>query len=240
MKVIVCKDYEDMSKQAADFIASKLNDVNVLGLATGSTPLGLYKELIKKYENGDISFKDIKTVNLDEYIGLPKGHKETYREYMNYKFFDYIDIQKENTHVPYAKDDSDVEACREYDELINSMGGIDIQILGVGENGHIAFNEPDEELNYGTSIVKLTESTINANSRFFDNIDDVPKSAISMGVGKILEAETIILLANGAKKADAIRELLKKDKITTNCPVTLLKLHKDVNVFIDEELNNLL
>lgn len=240
MKVYVGKDYEQMSKMAADFIAERIANVKVLGLATGSTPVGMYKELIEKNKKNEISFKNIKTVNLDEYIGLPVGHKESYREFMNENLFDHIDINKNDTHVPFAKNNDDHEACKSYDELIDSLGGVDIQVLGVGENGHIAFNEPSRCLSYNTNIITLTESTIKANSRFFDDIKDVPTSAISMGVGKIMEAKTIILLANGPKKADAIRELLKGNDITTDCPVTLLKLHKDVYIFIDEQLNELL
>ncbi len=240
MKVIISKDYDELSQKAADFFEERFDKIKVLGLATGSTPIGLYKQLIKRVEDGKISFKDKYSVNLDEYIGLPIGHKESYREFMNDNLFNHVDIDIKNTNVPFAKDVDDISACEKYDSIIDGLGGVDVQVLGVGENGHIAFNEPDSELNYNTSIIKLTDSTINANSRFFDSYDDVPKYAISMGVGKIMEAKEIILLANGKKKADAIRSLLEGDKITCNSPVTLLKLHPNVTVFIDEELNNAL
>ena len=236
MKVIVCKDYDEMSKKAAEFYASRIKDVKVLGLATGSTPLGLYKELAEKNKKGEISFKDITTVNLDEYIGLPEGHEQSYKQFMKDNFFDHIDIDINRTHIPSAKDQNDIEACKEYDELIESVGGIDIQLLGVGENGHIAFNEPDKSLPFGTNIVRLTDSTIEVNSRFFNSVDEVPRYAIGMGVGKIMGAKTIVMMANGKRKADAIRALIKSDQITTMCPITLLKLHHDVHIFIDQEL----
>ncbi|MDO5716898.1 MAG: glucosamine-6-phosphate deaminase [Tissierellia bacterium] len=240
MRVIVGKDYDEMSKKAAEVFAKAMKSAKVLGLATGGTPEGMYKELAAMNQKGEISFQEMKSVNLDEYIGLPEGHKESYRYFMNDKLFDHVDIDKEKTHVPHAKDKNDDAACVEYDQLIDSLGGVDLQVLGVGVNGHIAFNEPDNELNYNTSIIKLTDSTIDANARFFDKREDVPTYAISMGVGKIMEAKEILLLANGKKKAEAIRQLLKGDKITTACPVTLLKLHPNVTVVIDEELEGAL
>lgn len=236
MKLVVGKNYDDMSKLAAEQMIENWNEIKVLGLATGSTPLGLYNELIKANEEGRISFKDKISVNLDEYIGLPDGHKESYRTFMNDNLFDKVDIDKSNTYVPKAKDEHDTNAGEEYEKLVEKLGGQDVQILGIGENGHIAFNEPAPELNGKTGIVKLTQSTIHANSRFFNNEDEVPKYAISMGMGTILQAEEIILLASGKKKADAIKKLLNDDKITTDCPVTFLKLHKNVTVYIDEDI----
>lgn len=240
IKVVVGKNYEDMCEKVAKFYKENWNNIHVLGLATGSTPVGLYKNLIKMNENGEISFKDIKTVNLDEYIGLPDGHKESYRQFMNDNLFDHVDIDKNKTNVPHAKDEKDIEACEKYDAIIDKMGGIDIQLLGVGENGHIGFNEPSSELHGDTNIVKLTDSTINANKRFFNSIDEVPKYSITMGMGKIMSAKKIVLMANGEKKVDAMRKLLMDDIITTMCPCTLLKLHNDVTVFIDEEINKAL
>ena len=235
MKIIIANNYEEMSKKAAEEFKNKLDDIKVMGLATGSTPVGMYKELVKLYENGKISFKDKISVNLDEYIGLPTGHKESYREFMNDNFFNHIDIDKNNTYVPFAKSENDKEACDKYDEILKN-NPVDLQILGIGENGHIAFNEPDENLKYSTNIVKLTDSTIEANARFFNSKDEVPTHAISMGVGKIMEAKEIFVLANGKKKADAVKRLLFSDDITCSCPVTLLKLHSNVTLFIDGEI----
>lgn len=236
MKLVVGKNYDDMSKLAAEQMIENWNEIKVLGLATGSTPLGLYNELIKANEEGRISFKDKISVNLDEYIGLPDGHKESYRTFMNDNLFDKVDIDKSNTYVPKAKDEHDTNAGEEYEKLVEKLGGQDVQILGIGENGHIAFNEPAPELNGKTGIVKLTQSTIHANSRFFNNEDEVPNYSISMGMGTILQAKEIILLASGKKKADAIKKLLNDDKISTDCPVTFLKLHKNVTVYIDEDI----
>lgn len=236
MKLIVGKNYDDMSKLAAEQMIENWNEIKVLGLATGSTPLGLYNELIKANKEGRISFKDKTSVNLDEYIGLPEGHKESYRRFMDDNLFDKVDIDKSKTFVPKAKDEHDQNAGEEYEKLVQKLGCQDIQVLGIGENGHIAFNEPAPELNGKTGIVKLTQSTIHANARFFNNEEEVPKYAISMGMGTILQAKEIILLASGKKKADAIKKLFSDDKVTTDCPVTFLKLHKNVTVYIDEDI----
>lgn len=236
MKLVVGKNYDDMSKLAAEQMIENWNEIKVLGLATGSTPLGLYNELIKANKEGRISFKDKTSVNLDEYIGLPEGHKESYRRFMDDNLFDKVDIDKSKTFVPKAKDEHDLNAGEEYEKLVQKLGCQDIQVLGIGENGHIAFNEPAPELNGKTGIVKLTQSTIHANARFFNNEEEVPKYAISMGMGTILQAKEIILLASGKKKADAIKKLFSDDKVTTDCPVTFLKLHKNVTVYIDEDI----
>lgn len=236
MKVIVGKDYAEISKLAAEKMISEWDRYNILGFATGSTPEGLYQELIQANKEGKISFKDKTTVNLDEYIGLPENHKESYRFFMNTKLFDHVDVDKKNTNVPHAKDEFDVAACKNYDELVNKLGGADIQILGIGENGHIAFNEPNEELSANTNIVKLTNSTIKANSRFFNNEDEVPRYSITMGMGTILKAKEIILLASGVKKTNAIKKLVEDDKVTTQNPSTFLKLHPNVTVYITQDI----
>lgn len=184
----------------------------VLGLATGSTPEGMYRELIRLHKEEGLDFSNITTLNLDEYVGIEEEHPNSYHYFMRDTFFNHININLDNTFIPNGKTENPEEYCKEYDKLIEEKGGIDLQILGIGENGHIAFNEPDEELNIGTSIVKLTESTIEANARFFDNIEDVPKTAISMGIGSIMKAKKIILLANGKKKANVIKELLNAEK----------------------------
>lgn len=237
MKVIVKKDYESMSKEAANIIKDEMvkNPNIVLGLATGSTPVGMYNELIRLHKEEGLDFSNVTTFNLDEYVGIDEEHPNSYHYFMKDVLFNHININMENTFVPDGKADDPESYCKEYDRLIEEKGGIDIQILGIGENGHIAFNEPDEKLNVGTSIVDLTQSTIKANSRFFDSIDEVPKTAITMGIGSIMKAKKIILLANGKKKAKVIKELLKGDKITTDLPASMLLLHPNVTVIVDEE-----
>ncbi len=241
MKILVKENYDELSLEAANIVADviKNNPKAVLGLATGSSPIGLYKELIKKYEASEISFKDVKTINLDEYIGLSGDHDQSYRYFMNTNLFDHIDIDKDNTYIPNGvAEDLELES-RNYDEIVESLGGQDIQILGVGENGHIGFNEPDSKLLTPTHVADLLESTIVANSRFFDSTDDVPKQAISMGLGSIFKSKKIILVASGQNKANAIKSL-QNDYITPQIPVTLLKLHPDVTVVVDKEAASLL
>lgn len=240
MRVIVKKDYESISKEAANIIKDEMvkNPNIVLGLATGSTPVGMYQELIRFHKEEGLDFSNVTTFNLDEYVGIDDDHPNSYHYFMKDVLFDHININMENTFVPDGKAEDPESYCREYDRLIEEKGGIDIQILGIGENGHIAFNEPDKKLNVGTSIVDLTQSTIEANSRFFDSIDEVPKTAITMGIGSIMKAKKIILLANGKKKAKVIKELLKGEKITTDLPASMLLLHPDVTVIVDEEVYN--
>ena len=237
MKIIVEKNYEDLSKAAANLIKEEMerNPKLVLGLATGSTPEGMYRELIRLHKEEGLDFSNITTLNLDEYVGIEEEHPNSYHYFMRDTFFNHININLDNTFIPNGKTENPEEYCKEYDKLIEEKGGIDLQILGIGENGHIAFNEPDEELNIGTSIVKLTESTIEANARFFDNIEDVPKTAISMGIGSIMKAKKIILLANGKKKANVIKELLNAEKISTKLPASILLLHPDITIILDEE-----
>ncbi|NLV76198.1 MAG: glucosamine-6-phosphate deaminase [Tissierellia bacterium] len=240
MKVIVKKDYENMSKEAANIIKKEIEkkpDI-VLGLATGSTPIGMYEELIRLHKEEGLDFSKVTTFNLDEYVGIDKDHPNSYHYFMKDVFFDHINIDMDNTFIPDGKAEDPESYCKEYDKLIDEKGGVDVQILGIGENGHIAFNEPAEKLNVGTSIVKLTQSTIEANSRFFDSMDEVPKTAITMGIGSIMKAKKIILLANGKKKAKAIKELIKGDKITTYLPASMLLLHSDVTIIVDEEAYN--
>ncbi|NLW23326.1 MAG: glucosamine-6-phosphate deaminase [Tissierellia bacterium] len=240
MKLIVEKDYQGLSKRAADIIREEMNrkpDL-VLGLATGSTPVGMYKELIRFHKEEGLDFSKVTTFNLDEYVGIDKGNPNSYHYYMKDVFFDHINIKPENTYIPDGNAPDLEKHCKEYDRLIEEKGGIDVQVLGIGENGHIAFNEPDDELNVGTSIVKLTQSTIEVNSRFFDSIEDVPKFAITMGIGSIMKARKILLLANGIRKSNVIKELLKGDKISTRLPASILLLHPDLTVIVDEEAYN--
>ncbi|QQY78882.1 glucosamine-6-phosphate deaminase [Keratinibaculum paraultunense] len=240
MKVIVKDDYEKMSKEAANMIKEEINKKPniVLGLATGSTPVGMYKELIRMHKEEGLDFSKVTTFNLDEYVGLDENHPNSYHYFMKDIFFNHVNINMDNTFIPNGKAEDLERHCKEYDKLIEKKGGIDVQILGIGENGHIAFNEPDKELNVGTSVVNLTQSTIEANSRFFDSIDEVPTKAISMGIGTIMKAKKIILLANGKRKSEVIKKLLKGDKITTYLPASMLLLHSDVTVIVDKEAYN--
>ena len=235
MKLIVVNNYEELSKVAAKEFSKVIKEKEnaVLGLATGGSPVGMYKELIKMYEQKELNFSKITTVNLDEYIGLNPEHNQSYRYFMNNNLFNHINIDKSNTFVPNGLAE-DLEAqCKEYDQKIVELGGIDIQLLGVGNNGHIAFNEPNSELSSGTHIISLTDNTIEANARFFDNIDDVPRKAITMGVGGIMKAKKIILIASGESKAEAIKGIFS-GKITTANPATMLQMHRDVTVIVDE------
>lgn len=236
MKIIVEKDYDSMSKRAAEIMVEEIkNNPNiVLGLATGSTPVGMYKEIIENYKAGEIDFSNIKSFNLDEYVGLDENHPSSYNYFMKENLFKHINIDKKNTYVPDGTV-KDLDAyCKEYDQLIKEMGGIDIQILGIGTNGHIAFNEPAKELSVGTSVLKLTENTISDNSRFFETLEEVPKTAISMGMGSILKTKKIILLASGENKRPIIKKLLEEKTITTDLPVSFLALHPDVTIIVDE------
>lgn len=236
MKLIKAKDYEDMSRKAASIFFSQitLKPDSVLGLATGSTPVGTYKQLIEWCKAGDLSFKDVKTVNLDEYIGLSGDSDQSYRYFMNENLFNHVDIDKSNTNVPNGKaTDMDAE-CVRYEALIRSLGGIDVQLLGIGNNGHIGFNEPNEYFDKFTHVVNLTESTIQANTRFFEKKEDVPRTAVSMGIKTIMEAKKIVLVANGKAKADIIYETCF-GPITPNVPASALQLHPDVTIIVDEE-----
>ncbi|SHJ51165.1 glucosamine-6-phosphate deaminase [Clostridium amylolyticum] len=235
MKIIIVKDYDEMSKVGADLIAEVINKKPeaILGLATGSSPEGLYSELIKKNKNNEIDFSNITTVNLDEYVGLSGEHPQSYRCFMNDKLFNHINIDKERTFVPNGLAKDIEEECNNYDKKIEELGGIDIQLLGIGNNGHIAFNEPAKELSYGTHLTGLTESTIKANSRFFASMDEVPKTALTMGIGSIMRAKKIVLIASGESKGEAIAQLVS-GKITTEVPATMLQVHPDVTLVVDE------
>ena len=234
MKVVVCDTHEELARLGADEIAKvmKGNSRAVLGLATGSTPVDMYKELIRRYEAGELDFSEIKTVNLDEYYPLAPDNDQSYRYFMNHQLFNHINIKPENTNVPDGLAKDPEASCMAYEELIRSLGGIDIQVLGIGGNGHIAFNEPAEMLEPLTHLTDLTPETIKANARFFESEADVPRRAMTMGMGTILKARKIILLATGEAKADAIATVLS-GKLTTSCPASLLNLHDDVIVLCD-------
>ena len=234
MKLLIEESYEDMSRRAADVIAEVVVEKPncVLGLATGSTPIGLYADLVSDCKEGKISFKDVSTYNLDEYRGLAGDHDQSYRYFMNVNLFDHVDIDKAATHVPDgACEDADA-ACAAYEEAIEAAGGVDIQLLGLGHNGHIGFNEPCDEFPKATHCVTLTESTIQANSRLFDSIDEVPREAYTMGIGTIMKAKNILVVANGEGKADIVRRAFF-GPVTPEVPASILQFHPDVTVIVD-------
>ena len=236
MKILKFANYEEMSAAAADVIAKQISikKDTVLGLATGSTPVGMYKKLAEMNNAGIIDFSQVKTVNLDEYYPISPENKQSYRYFMNENLFNHINIDKNNTYVPDGSAENPDEACENHEKVIKALGGIDIQVLGIGHNGHIGFNEPEEKLSFYTHKTELTESTKIANSRFFSEDEIMPTSALTMGMGTIFSAKKIILIISGKDKNSAFRQLLD-DKITTSCPATLLKLHPNVTVFCDND-----
>ena len=228
-------DYAAMSRRAAHIIAAEVhkNPACVLGLATGSTPIGTYENLVAWNKSGNLSFKEVKTVNLDEYKGLSGDHDQSYRYFMNTNLFDHIDIDKANTSVPNGLAEDAAAECAAYDALVESLGYADLQLLGLGHNGHIGFNEPDSCYTKETHVVDLTQSTIDANARFFASADDVPRQALTMGMGCIMAARRVLLIASGEGKADAICNAFC-GPITPECPASILQLHNDVVVVGDE------
>jgi glucosamine-6-phosphate deaminase len=237
MKVIITPNYDESCAVAADLFRDLIQNKPdaKLGLATGGTPVPIYRNLIRMYREGELDFSQVRTVNLDEYCGLPGTHPQSYRYFMDSNLFDHINIDKTNTYVAKGEGDPEVNACA-LEEKVHEGGAVDLQLLGIGNNGHIAFNEAAESLHAKAHVEVLTKSTIQANARFFDSIDEVPTKAITMGMGDILSAKKIVLVATGPAKAEAIRGLLTNDVITTQNPSTLLKLHSDVVVIIDEAL----
>ena len=234
MQVIKVKNYEELSKVAADIIADliKAKPDCTLGLATGSSPIGLYQNLIKMYEKGEISFKDVKTYNLDEYCQLPKSHPESYYSFMHRNLFYHVDIKEENVHIPNSEGNDLNKLCNDYNELLHKAS-IDLQLLGIGANGHIGFNEPGTSFDQETFVVKLTDKTRQDNKRFFASIDEVPKYAMTMGIKNIMQAKKVLLVASGANKRDAIKKLLSGE-VTESCPATILNRHKDAIIIVDE------
>lgn len=235
MRVVITKNYEELSKVAANEMAEIVNENPraVLGLATGGSPIGMYKELIEMNKLGKIDFSKVTTVNLDEYVGLSGEHNQSYRYFMNENLFNNINIDKNRTFVPNGLAIDIEQECKNYDKKIAELGGTDVQLLGIGNNGHIAFNEPDEFLVSGTHLTHLTEDTIKANARFFDTIEEVPKTALTMGLGGIMKAKKIIVIASGEGKAEAVKAMID-GKINTNMPASMLQMHSDVLVIVDE------
>lgn len=234
MKIVRTSDYREMSKKAANLIAAQIiqKPDSVLGLATGSSPIGTYEELIRKCENGDVDFSEITTVNLDEYKGLSKNNPQSYYYFMNDNLFNHVNIDKIRTHFP----DEEVE---KYEQLIQNIGGIDLQLLGLGHNGHIGFNEPSDIFEKRTHIVQLQERTIEANKRFFESIDDVPREAYTMGIGTIMAARKILLVVSGADKAEIVKKAFT-GPITPQIPASVLQMHSDVTVICDADAYKLL
>ncbi len=235
MEVIIKNNYEEISKLAADYLINTVKAKNnaILGLPTGSTPIGMYQEVINRYKD-NISFQNVRTFNLDEYVGLDKSNINSYRYFMDENLFSHIDIKEENIHIPNGVARDIEKECINYENLLKTTGQMDIMYLGIGHNGHIGFNEPDEFFEPYTHIVKLTEDTIESNKRFFDNIESVPKTAITMGIKTIMSAKKIILLASGESKAEAILKTVK-GKITPRVPASILQLHNDVTLIIDKD-----
>ena len=235
MKYLIFDTKKEASVESYKILKSLIDENSTLGLATGSTPTDLYAEMIADYKAGNFSYKNIKSYNLDEYVGISYDHPESYHKFMDTNLFDHIDINKENTHVPDASA-TDLElAVKTYQEKLNNAQ-IDVQILGIGGNGHIGFNEPGTPFDTGVHVVDLKEETIKANSRFFDgDINLVPKQAMTMGIKDIMRSKHIILLAFGKEKREAIRSLVEGDEITENIPCTILKNHPSVYVLVDKE-----
>lgn len=235
MRIIRTKDYDDMSRKAAGIIAAQviMKPDCVLGLATGSTPIGTYARLVKQYQEGDLDFSQVTSVNLDEYKGLPKDNDQSYYYFMNDHLFSKVNIDTKHTFLPDGTETDSDKACREYNQIIANVGGVDLQLLGLGHNGHIGFNEPGTAFEAQTHCVDLTESTIQANKRFFASIDDVPRQAYTMGIGTIMLAKKILVVVSGADKAAAVKKAFF-GAITPEVPASVLQLHRDVIVVADE------
>ncbi len=236
MNIKIFDSAADIGKNAAELIIEKIKETPdcILGLATGSSPIPTYKCLIEAYKSGDISFKNVKTFNLDEYCDLPVSDPNSYYSFMHDNLFNHIDIEEKNVRVPNGNPANVEEFCTSYDSDIVNAGGIDIQLLGIGRNGHIGFNEPADEFTKGTYKVKLTDSTIEANKRFFEKVEDVPTYAITMGTQSILNAKEIILIATGSDKAQAVHDMVKGE-VSPACPASILQKHDNVHIFIDKE-----
>ncbi|MGG3891409.1 glucosamine-6-phosphate deaminase [Metabacillus fastidiosus] len=241
MKLIVVKNSDEMSKLAAEKMLAVIKEKPnaTIGLATGGTPKGVYAELRKDHQANGTSYGQIKTVNLDEYVGLSPDDPNSYHYYMNEEFLSHINIKEENIHLPNGIADDLQTECKRYEEIISSLGGIDLQLLGIGHNGHIGFNEPGTSFESRTHLVHLTEETIQANSRYFDSIDNVPTKALTMGIKTILESNEIILVANGKEKAKAIKFLVE-DPIDELVPASALRAHENVTIIVDEAAASLL
>jgi glucosamine-6-phosphate deaminase len=235
MQIIRTKDYEEMSRKAANIVSAQIitKPDSVIGLATGSSPIGLYNILVERYEKGDLDFSRIRTVNLDEYKGLGGDHPQSYRYFMNKYLFSRINIPIENTHVPDGLEKDSEKAVADYIKIIRSLGGIDLQLLGMGNNGHIGFNEPGTPLELEVACTTLTDSTIEANKRFFDKKEDVPRQAYTMGIKTIMHAKKILFIVSGEKKAEVVAKAFF-GPVTPDIPASILQLHNNITIIGDE------
>ena len=241
MRIIRTKDYEDMSRKAAAIIAAQivLKPDCVLGLATGGTPVGIYKNLVNWYQGGDLDFSEVTSVNLDEYRGLPREHKESYWSFMHRNLFEHVNIKPEHINLPDGMNmDADAE-CARYDKVIESVGGIDLQLLGIGHDGHIGFNEPSDAFDLGTHCVKLTDETIDANQRFFNNREEVPREAYTMGTRTIVQARKVLMVVSGKDKAEIIKKAFF-GPVTPEVPASILQMHPDFTLVADEDALSLI
>ena len=234
MRIYLSEDYKAMSRRAANIISAQVitKPDSVLGLATGGTPVGAYQQLVEWYKKGDLSFAEIKTVNLDEYLGLSPHHEQSYRYFMQVNLFYHIDIKPENTHVLNGLAKDPQAECAAYNQLIRDLGGIDLQLLGMGHNGHIAFNEPGDDFGLETHVVTLTDRTIDANTRFFESRDEVPRHALSMGIKNIMQARRILIVVSGEEKAETVCKAFA-GPVTKDVPASVLQLHPDVTLVGD-------
>lgn len=244
MKLRQVETEYEVSRLAADYIEETIKqsiierEQAVLGLATGSTPVGTYQELIRRHQQGGLDFHKVTTFNLDEYYGLDSQHPQSYATFMREQLFDHINVPKEQIHIPSGTPEDIASYCKEYEQRIEQAGGIDLQLLGIGRNGHIGFNEPASELQPDTHLVKLAQETIEANARFFEHVEDVPQYAVTMGIQTIMKAKKVLLLAIGEEKAEIIQKLVTSG-ITTDIPASLLKLHPDVTIIVDRAAGSL-
>ncbi|MDR1695256.1 MAG: glucosamine-6-phosphate deaminase [Endomicrobium sp.] len=241
MERIICKNYDEASLLGAAILAKQIskNPKSVLGLATGSTPVGMYRRLVEMHKKTGLDFSGVKTFNLDEYYPIKKSNDQSYDFFMRDNLFSHINIKPENIHLPDGESANPEEECLSYERKISEAGGIDIQVLGIGVNGHIGFNEPENELKLATHLTGLTRSTIETNSRFFKNIEDVPERALTMGMGTIMKARAVLLLITGESKAIIVKKLFA-GSVTAGVPATFLHLHPDVTVILDEASASLL
>jgi glucosamine-6-phosphate deaminase len=235
MEVIIAEDYEDMSKTAASYVltALKRKPDMVLGLATGSTPVGMYERLARAHQEEDADFSSVTSFNLDEYVDLPPDHEQSYRHFMNENLFNHINIPMDNTHVPDGLAEDLSAHCREYEEMIKNAGGVDLQVLGIGRDGHLGFNEPGSSLAARTQVVALAPETIEDNARFFESEGDVPRFAVTMGIRTILDARLCLMLASGESKAEAVKGCVE-GPVTASCTASALQMHKNAVVIVDE------
>ena len=241
IRFVLTKDYDDMSRKAANIIGAQVvSKPNcVLGLATGSTPIGTYKELIKGYENGDLDFSLVKTANLDEYRGLEKSNDQSYDYFMKANLFNHININFDNLNIPNGENPDAEAECKRYEAVVKELGGQDLQLLGMGHNGHIGFNEPADEFVKETHCVDLQESTIQANKRFFEKVEDVPTQAYTMGINTIMQAKTILVIVSGADKAEIVKKAFF-GPVTPQVPASILQMHPNVIVIVDEAAASLI